>query len=125
MLATDHPSLAAKRTTAIDLGTLAGLHTNPVPIGTYGRLLRHLSLAEVHYCPKSGKRILAPDGQENPERQSKYYLYLPHAQSQLLAKHHGYYWRVPGVDFLTGDRQLRGSWYIHHEAAIEVAVTSY
>lgn len=125
MLAADHPSLTAKGASAVDLRTMAGLDTSGVRLEMYRRLLEQISVADLRYFPGSGKIILVPNGQENPERLSKFYLYLPHALPQSFAQHHGYYWRGPRVDILTGDRRLRGSWFIRHEMTVEVAVTPY
>jgi hypothetical protein len=125
MLSTDYPGLAAKRAGAIDLATIARLGTKSVRFGIYGRLLQQISVADLRYFPDSGKLILVPDGGENLEEPSKYYVYLPHAQPQAFAQHHAYYWRGPGVAILTGDLPLRAGWFIRHDMTIEVAVTPY
>jgi hypothetical protein len=125
MLSADHASLAAKGAAVVDLTTLAGLDTNAVRSRMYRRLLQQISVADLRYFPGSGKLILVPDGQENLERPSKFYLYLPRARPQSFVQHHAYYWRGPGVDILTGDRPLKGLWYIRHELTIEVAVIPY
>jgi hypothetical protein len=111
----DYPSLAAKGTPAIDLATKA----------TYRRLLQQISVADLRYFPASGKLILVPDGQENPQRPSKSYVYLPHGQPRSFVRRHTYYWRGPGVDMITGDRRLEGFWFIRHETTVEVAVSPY
>ena len=125
MLSADRRGLAAKGTTAIDLTTMAGLDTDAARLETYGRLLQQISVANFRYDPGSGRLILVPDGEENPERPSESYVYLPHGRPQSFVQHHGYYLHGPGVDILTGDRPLKGSWFIRHEIAIQVAVAPY
>ena len=125
MLAADHLSLAANRATGIDLAAVARLDKDTARLWTYRGLLRQISVADFRYFPDSGKLALVPDGQENPQRPSKSYLYLPRAQPQSLVQHHGHSWREPGIFILTGDHPLKGRWFIHHETTIRVAVTSY
>jgi hypothetical protein len=91
----------------------------------YKRLLRQISVADARYFPDSGKLILVPDGQENLEPPSRFYVYLPHGQPQSFLQNHGYYWRGPGVDIVTRDLPLKAGWYIRHDTTIEVAVTPY
>ena len=105
MLSTDRESVAGK--------------------GTYKRLLQQISVADLHYFPDSGKIILVPDGEENQERASESYVYLPNAQPESFIQHHGYYLHAPGVDIVTRDSRLKGSWFIRHELTMEVAVTPY
>jgi hypothetical protein len=125
MLASDRPNLVAKKSTGVDLATVAGLDKDAARVRTYRDLLREISVADLRYFPDSGKLVLVPDGQENVERPLKSYLYLPHAQPQSLVQHHGYNWREPGMSIITGDRPLKGRWFIHHEMTIEVAVIPY
>jgi hypothetical protein len=125
MLSTDYPSLARKGAGAIDLATIARLDTKSVRFGIYRRLLQQISVADLRYFPDSGKLVLVPDGRENLQEPSKYFVYLPHAQPQAFVQHHAYYWRGPGVDILTGDLPLRAGWFIRHDMTIEVAVTPY
>jgi hypothetical protein len=103
----------------------ARLATNAARVRMYKGLLQRLSVQDLRYFPGSGKLVLVPDGQPDPERPSTTYLYLPHAQPQPLAQYHGYAWHGPGVYILTGDRPLKGSWFVHHDMTIEVAVTPY
>jgi hypothetical protein len=120
MLSMDHPGTAA-----IDVTTMASLDTRAERLATYKRLLQQISVADLRYFPASGKLILVPNGQENPQRPSESYVYLPHGQPRSFAQRHTYYWRGPGVDMITGDRRLEGFWFIRHEMTIEVAVTPY
>lgn len=125
MLAADHSSLPAKRTNGIDLATVARLGKSTARFRMYRALLRQTSVADFRYFPDSGKLALLPDGQENLERPATAYLYLPHAKPQSLVQHEGDNWRGPGMHILTGDRPLKGFWFIHHEMTIEVAVSPY
>ena len=125
MLAADHSSLAAQGATAVNLTAMAGLETNRVRFGMYRRLLQQITVSDLRYFPDSGKLILVPSGQENLERPSKFYLYLPHGQSRSLVQHLGYDWHWPGVYVLSGDRPLKGLWFIHHDMTIGVAVSPY
>lgn len=125
MLSSDAASLGAKGPADVDLTTITKLDAKPLRVGMYRRLLQQISVADLHYFPESGKIILVPDGQENLEQPSKSYVYLPHAQPQPFVQHHGYYWRGPGVDILTGDLPLKAGWFIRHDMTIEVAVTPY
>lgn len=125
MLSSDAASLAAKGPAGVDLATMTKLDAKSPRVGTYRRLLQQISVADFRYFPDSGTIILVPEGQENLEQPSKFYVYLPHAQPQSFVQHHGYYWRGPGVDILTGDVPLRAGWFIRHDMTIEVAVTPY
>jgi hypothetical protein len=125
MLAVDYPSPVAKGGPAIDLATMDGLETKSERSATYRRLLRQISVADLRYFPASGKLVLVPNGQENLERPSNSYVYLPHGQPRSFVRRHTYYWRGPGMDMITGDRRLEGFWFIRHEMTVEVAVTPY
>lgn len=125
MLAADRRSLAAKGAASVDLATVEGLDKGAAPFRMYRALLRQISVADLRYSPDSGELALVPDGQESLDRPRKSYLYLPHAHPQSLIQHHGYNWREPGMSIVTGDRPLKGFWYIHHETTIEVAVSPY
>jgi hypothetical protein len=125
MLSADRRSLAAKGTTAIDLTTIARLDTDAARLETYGHLLQQISVASFRYYPASGRLILVPDGEENAERPSESYVYLPDGRPQSFVQHHGYYLHGPGVDILSGDRPLKSPWFIRHEIAIQVAVSPY
>lgn len=125
MLASDQLSAAAIEATGIDRATGARLDENPARVTVYSGLLRQISVVDFRYFPDSGRLILVPDGQDNLEGPSKFYLYLPHGQPQPLVPYYGSDWRTPGIYILTGDRQLRGSWFIHHEKTMQVAVPPY
>ncbi|MHB8816622.1 MAG: hypothetical protein ACYDAE_25630 [Steroidobacteraceae bacterium] len=125
MLQADRLSVAAKGASGIDLATVARLDEDPERFRMYRGLLRQISVVDLRYFPDSGKLILIPAGQDNLDRQSKCYLYLPHGQPRPLVSHHGSDWRMPGMYLRTGDRPLKGNWLIHHEMTVEVAVPPY
>ncbi|HEY7887909.1 MAG TPA: hypothetical protein VIC29_06740 [Steroidobacteraceae bacterium] len=125
MLTTDHAGLAATGQTRIDFATLARLATKEPRFARYAGVLQQISVEGLRYFPHSGKLVLVPYGEESLERPSKSYLYLPHAQPQSLDQYHGYTWRGPGVYVLTGDRPLHGSWFIHQDMTMEIAIVPY
>lgn len=125
MLAADRQPLAAKGEASIDLGTIGRVTAGGARFGVYKDLLQQISVDDFHYFPDSGKIVLVPDGEENPERPSTSYRYLPHVRPQSLTRYHGYIWRGPGSYILAGDRSLKGSWFIHDDRALEVAISPY
>ena len=125
MLYADRRTLAPEVETPIDFAALSRLGAGAAGVETYSGLLRQISVADFRYFPDSGKLILLPDRQANLLRPSKSYLYLPHAQPQPVVRHHGYGWRGPGVYVVTGDRPLKGSWFIHYETTVQVAFSPY
>lgn len=125
MLETSQLSVAAKGASGIDLAAVARLDKDPARFRMYRDVLRQISVADLRYFPDSGKLILIPDGQDNPDIQSKVYLYLPHGQPQPFVSYHGSDWRLPGMYIRTGDRRLKGNWFIHHEMTLEAAVPPY
>jgi hypothetical protein len=124
-LAREYPGHTAKRGGVIDLATVIELDTNTTRVGIYGRLLQRISVADLRYFTDSGKLILVPDGEQNPDRPSRSYVHLPQARPQAFIEHHAYYWRGPGVDIVTGDLPLTAGWFIRHDTTVEVAVTPY
>lgn len=125
MLTADRSRLAAQGKTSIDLATVARRGTSVARLRRYRGLLQQISVEDFRYFPDSGKLVLAPNGRGIPKRPSKSYLYLPRAQPQSLAQYHGYTWRGPAVYVLTGDRPLKGSWFIHHDSAVAVAISPF
>lgn len=125
MLAADRPRLTAQGSVSIDLETVARATTNAARFRIYRDLLQQISVEDLRYFPGSGKLVLVPDGEENVERPSKAYLYLPHAQPRALTQYQGYTWRGPGSYVLAGDRPLKGHWFIHHDMTEEVAISPY
>src|SRR5215469_11090740 len=121
MLDADRRTLAPEGETPIDFAALSRPGASAARAETYRGLLRQISVADLRYFPDSGRLILLPDRQANLQRPSKSYLYLPHAQPPPVVPHHGYYWRGPGVYVVTGDRPLKGPWFIHYDTMIHVA----
>lgn len=124
MLHSDIPNSAAKGSAAIDLPAMTGLHTSAARTRVY-RLLRRISVADLRYFPDSGKLILVPEGQASLERPSKTYVYLPHGRPRPFVQDHGYDWRGPGIYIVSGDRPLKGAWFIHHDMTMELAGLPY
>jgi hypothetical protein len=125
MLDTDRRALAPEEQTPIDFAALSRLGASAARAETYRGLLRQISVADLRYFPDSGRLILLPDRQANVPRPSKSYLYLPHPEPQPAVRHHGYTWRGPGVYVVTEDQPLKGSWFIHHDAMIQIAFPPY
>jgi len=125
MLERDRRTLAPEGETPIDFATLSRLGASAARVQTYSGLLRRISVVDLRYFPDSGKLLLLPDRRANAQRPSRSYLHLPHAQPQPLVGHHGYTLRGPGVYVVTGDRPLKGSWFIHYDTMIQVAFSPY
>lgn len=125
MLTADSQHPAAKGEASIDLATVARLTTSATRFRAYEGLLRQIAVHDFRYFPDSGKLVLVPDGEGNPEQPSKSYLYLPHAHPQTLTRYHGYMWRGPGSYIVAGDHRLKESWFIHHDMTVKVAISPY
>lgn len=130
MLDADRQTLVSAGSETIDLTALSRVCTH-AQAQTYRALLRRISVADLRFFLGSGKLILLPDGgpdrgPESVEGPSRSYLYLPQGQSEPALRHHGYNYRQgPGVYFLTGDRPLKGSWFIHYNTMVEVGFSPY
>jgi hypothetical protein len=126
MLDTDCRSLPPGAGESIDLAGLSAVVTSAARKDTYERLLRQISVADLHYFPGSGRLILLPAGaQPNIQGSSKSYVYMAGDQQQPVVAHHGYNWRGPGLHYLTGDRRVEGFWYIHYDTMITLAFSPY
>lgn len=125
MLIADYPHAAATGRGGIDLAAMTRLGTNAARFRMYRCVLQQISVADLRYLPDSGKLVLLPEGRQNQERPSTSYFYAPHVQSQSLLRDHGYSRRGPGMYDFTDDRPLRGSWFIHHDVAIKVAIAPF
>jgi hypothetical protein len=97
----------------------------------YRGLLEKIGAANFRYFPRSGNLILpAPRSLDGSRGTSKSYLYLNHqelssGQPQPLRRYQGDSWRGPGVRFVTGDKRIKGQWFIHHEGTLVVAFAPY
>jgi hypothetical protein len=125
MLDSDHKrlSLAGEAVELSDLGTAGASATR---IGHYESLLGSIDVKSFRYFPRSGNIILAVA--ERSDRRpgcSMSYRYLPRNEPQRLVYHRGYRWRGPGIYVLTGDRRIKGQWFIHHDTTLGVGVSPY
>jgi hypothetical protein len=126
MLLLDCRDLRLERGEVNDLKMLSTALDNARRVDKYKDLLKQISIAELRYFPSSGRLILLPDGAHRTGKgSSKSYVYLPDGLPEPLVKHHGYYLRGPGVSFLTGDRRIKGDWYIHYDTMITLAFSPY
>jgi hypothetical protein len=111
---------------SIDLAGLSAVVTSVARKGTYKRLLQQISVADLRYFPGSGRLILLPAAAPTSiQGSSKSYVYVPGGQPQPVVAHSGYNWRGPGLYFLTGDRRVKGFWFIHYDTTITLAVSPY
>jgi hypothetical protein len=126
MLDSDRRSLRLGARESIDLAELSAVLVSAARRDAYKGLLQQISVADLRYFPGSGKVILLPAaGQTNIEGSSKSYVYMMGGQPQPVIAHHGYYYRGPGVYFVTGDRQIKGPWFIHYDTMIALAFSPY
>jgi hypothetical protein len=126
MLASDCRSLPPGAGESIDLAGLSAVVTSAARMDIYKRLLRQIFVADLRYFPGSGRLILLPiAAQTNIHGSSKSYAYIVGGQPQPVVAHHGYNWRGPGVYFVTGDRRVKGFWFIHHDTMITLAFSPY
>jgi hypothetical protein len=125
MLDSDCRSLPPGAGESIDLARLSAVVTSAARMAIYKGLLRQISVADLRCFPGSGKVILLPAAQTNIEGFSKSYAYMVGDQPQPVVAHHGYNWRGPGIYFLTGDRRVKGLWFIHYDTMIALAFSPY
>jgi hypothetical protein len=71
--------------------------------------------------------VVIPVGEpgESPAAATKFYVYLREGQPEPLENRHRGGWRGPGVYVVTGDRHIKGHWYIHHNRTVVVAFAPY
>jgi hypothetical protein len=126
MLDSERQSLPLGRGESIDLAGLSAVLASAARTDAYKVLLRQISVADLRYFPGSGKLILLPAaGQTNIEGSSRSYVYMMSGRPQSVVVHHGHYWRAPGVHFVTGDRRVKGPWFIHHDTMIVLGFSPY
>jgi hypothetical protein len=94
--------------------------------GDYKVLLAKIDAINLRYFPRSGNVVLpvAQSGEHFADTK-KSYLYLSREQPQPLLDHSSYAWRGPGIYFVTGDRRIKGQWFIHHDGTVVVAFAPY
>jgi hypothetical protein len=126
MLGADCRSLSPGARESIDFAGLSAVVMSAARMELYRRLLQQISIADLRYFPGSGELALLPGAaRTNIEGSSKTYAYREGGQPQSVVAHHHYNWRGPGVYFLTGDRQIKGYWFIHYDTAISVEFSPY
>jgi hypothetical protein len=126
MLASDCRSLPPGAGESIDLAGLSAVVTSDARMAIYKRLLRQILVTDLRYFPGSGRLILLPvAAQTNIRGSSKSYAYIVGGQPQPVVVHHGYNWRGPGMYFVTGDRWVKGFWFIHYDTMITLAIAPY
>jgi hypothetical protein len=92
----------------------------------YKDILARIGSANFRYFPRSGNLILpASRSGDNIADTTKAYLYLSRGEPQPLLRHQSVSWRGPGIYFFTGDRRIKGRWFIHHEGTWVVAFAPY
>jgi hypothetical protein len=62
---------------------------------------------------------------ESPAAATRFYVYLREGQPEPLGNRPSGSWRGPGVYVVTGDRHIKGQWYIHHNRTWVVAFAPY
>jgi hypothetical protein len=116
-------SLAGEAVELSDLGTAGAGATR---IRHYEGLLRRIDVESFRYFPRSGNIILVvSDRSDSRPGCSTSYRYLPRDEPQRLVYHRGYGWRGPGTYVLTGDRRIKGQWFIHHDTTLGVGFSPY
>jgi hypothetical protein len=126
MLDADCRSLPPGAGESIDLAGLSAVVTSAARMDIYMRLLRQIFVTDLRYFPGSGKLILLPAAaQTTIGGSSKSYAYLVGGQPRPVIAHHGYNWRGPGLYFLTGERRVKGFWFIHYDTTTTLAFSPY
>jgi hypothetical protein len=62
---------------------------------------------------------------ESPAAATRFYVHLREGQPEPLENRPSGSWRGPGVYVVTGDRHIKGQWYIHHNRTVVVAFAPY
>jgi hypothetical protein len=99
--------------------------SHPTDEELIARFLSHESTYDA-LTTRSGN-VVIPVGEpgESPAAASKFYLYLREGQPEPLAYRPNGGWRGPGAYVVTGDRHIKGQWYIHHNRTVVVAFAPY
>jgi hypothetical protein len=125
MFNADRAALLASRRQTVSLASLEEL-VGQVRAGQYLEALKEISVSDIRGDLRSGNLTLLPQGTRGGIHDaSKVYRYMPQGELEPLAQHHSYYFRGPGIYFLTGDRLLEKHWFIHHNVAIQIAYSPY
>jgi hypothetical protein len=125
MLDSDHGRLSLTGE-AVELSDLETAGASATRIGHYESLLRRIDVKSFRYIPRSGNIILAVSERSGSRPGcSMSYRYLPRDEPQRLVYHRGYGLRGPGIVVLTGDRRMKGQWFIHHDTTLGVGFSPY
>jgi hypothetical protein len=125
MLEADHRRLPLGGD-AVELTDLATAGASVTRISSYESLLRKIDVKNLRYFPLSGNIILSvSETSDGRPGCSKSYRYLPRDEPQRLVAHRGYGWRGPGIYLLTGDRRIKGQWFVHHDTTLGIGFSPY
>jgi hypothetical protein len=126
MLDSDCRSVCSAAAGPIELPGLFAMVDSDARSEIYERLLQQISVTDLRYFPDSGNLILRPAGAPtSTEQSSKSYAYLVGSRPEPVVAHHGYNWRGPAIYYLTGDRPITGSWFIHYDTTVALAFSPY
>ena len=125
--------LEADRGSLLSLGGESYEFTDHLPTGAaavhwadYKALLARIGLTNFRYFPRSGNLILpASMSPDNSAEIRRSYLYLVNNDPEPLLRYASDSWRGPGIHFTTGDRRIKGNWFIHHEGTLVVAFSPF
>jgi hypothetical protein len=116
-------SLAGEAVELSDLGTAGASATR---IRHYQSVLRRIDVKSFRYFPRSGNIILAvSERSDSRPGCSTSYRYVPRDEPQRLVYLQGYGWRGPGILLLTGDRRIKGQWFVHHDTTVGIGFSPY
>ena len=125
MLEADHRRLPLGGE-AVELTDLATAGASVTRIGSYESLLRKIDVKNFRYFPLIGNIILSvSETSDGRPGCSKSYRYLPRDEPQRLVAHRGYGLRGPGLYLLTGDRRIKGQWFVHHDTTLAIGFSPY
>jgi hypothetical protein len=127
MLDVDRRLLPAEGQEVYDLRLLSAVVRDPARVSLYRDLLQQISVSDLAYWPKSGSLMLSLNaGNTGTLGTSKSYLYLPGGRpSPLEASYHADHWRGPGISVLSGDRRVKGDWYVHYDRTVVFGAAPY
>jgi hypothetical protein len=132
VLESDRGRLLSLGAESYELSDFVRTGTGTSHLADYKGLLAKIGATNFRYFPRSGKLILPDRGSLDSSAQtSRPYLYLNHEETssgeRQPLRHYqgGDSWRGPGVRFVTGDKRIKGRWFIHHEGTLVVAFAPY
>ena len=99
--------------------------SHPTDEELIARFLSH-EAAFAALTTRSGNVVIPVGAQgESPAAATRFYVYLREGQPEPLENRPSGSWRGPGVYVVTGDRHIKGQWYIHHNRTVVVAFAPY